>query len=63
MENKTKHRRKQSIDHGRDHALQTGHGGDENRGRKERKKEVPGGGHNLDHDRDGGVQPWSRRDG
>ena len=37
-----------------------GHGGDELRGRKERKKEVPGGGHGLDHDRDGGIQPWSR---
>ena len=36
-----------------------GYGGDELKGRKERKKEVPGGGHGLDHGRDGGVQPWS----
>ena len=37
-----------------------GHGGDEHRGRKEIKKEIPGGGHGLDNGRDGGVQPWSR---
>ena len=39
MKSKTKHWRKQGIDHGRDHALKIGHGGDEQREeKKERKK-------------------------
>ena len=36
------------------------HGHDRNRGRKERKKGIPGSGHGLAHGRDGGATPWSR---